>query len=179
MTTSRFNIAILQDSDVIPSQSDLPGNRNLLEAPLGDWIQAALEVTDEEEAKAKLLDITAVYLWRNIGVLSWAKAVAMARDSVAWMAFARDVKHGNGFTGKTEPEEGKDAHTRLAWRKENTYWRDLVFNWYGAKVVLRDESSKRPERHSYKMEAISRRLHNRTGSRPQVQEPAEAQGSLF
>lgn len=88
MVSDRFNIALLQSSDVIPSQSDLPGNRSLLDAPLGDWIQAALNVTTEEEAKRFLLDITAVYLWRHSGVLSWAKAVAMARDSIWWMAFA-------------------------------------------------------------------------------------------
>ena len=85
-TDDRYNIALLQDCHEIPQQSDLPGNRNLLDAPLGDWIQAALDVADEESAKAKLLDITAVYLWRNAGLLSWAKAVAMARESIWWMA---------------------------------------------------------------------------------------------
>lgn len=179
-TIDRFNIAILQSSNEIPSQSDLPGNRNLLAAPLGEWLQAALDPTDEDDAKARLLSIASVYLWRNVGVMSWAAAVKMARESIWWMAFARDVKHANAFTAKTEPESGKDAHTRFAWKIENTAARDAVFRWYGAKVVIEDNSSKKPERPSAKMEAISRRLHKREGQRPAAQtEPSTGQGSLF
>lgn len=176
-TSDRYNIALLQDCHEIPSQQDLPGNRNLLDAPLGEWLQAALDVTDEETAKARLLDITAVYLWRNVGVMSWAKGVAMARESIWWMAFARDVKHANAFTAKTEPETGKDAHTRFAWKIENTKARDAVFQWYGAKVVIQDKSSQKPERPSLRMEAISKRLHNRSSQRPAQEEKGQA--SLF
>lgn len=178
MISDRFNIALLQSSDVIPSQSDLPGNRNLLDAPLGDWLREALDVQDEDDAKAKLLDITAVYLWRNSGRLSWRGAVAMAREAIAWMAFARDVKGGGGFIGKTEPEDGKDAHTRLAWRIENTAARDAAFQWYGAKVTIREveEEKLSPER----MERAANRLRrNRGGRLAQSQPVAESQGSLF
>lgn len=179
-TADHYNIALLQSSNEIPSQSDLPGNRNLLDAPMDEWLLAALDAETEEDAKAQLLNITAVYLWRNVGVLSWAKAVAMARESIWWLAFARDVKHGSAFMAKTEPEDGKDAHTRFAWKIENTRWRDKVFALYGAKVVIQENTSK-PEKPSVKMQAISARLHRRTGSRQSVQEANHEvmQGSLF
>jgi DNA adenine methylase len=139
MISDRFNIATLQHSTVIPAQHDLPGNRNLLEAPLGDWLIAALEVETQDEADQRLLEIAAVHLWRNVGVLSWEKGFAMARENIAWFAFARDVSKGNAFMAKTGPEEGEGAHTQIVWRIENTAARDLARKWYGAVLVVRDE----------------------------------------
>ena len=176
MIKDAFNISVLQDDDRIPDQSELPGNKYLVEAPLGDWIRDALEVTDEESAKSRLLDITAVYLWRNVGVLSWRAAVAQARDAIAWIAFAKDVSKGNAFTGKTDPASG---HTTLLYRIENTTWREIAFNWYGAKIQLRDRQSA-PEVSEARMNALGNRIRRNRSSKAQKEaEPATAQPSLF
>ncbi len=173
MLADRFNIHELQQSSVIPARHDLPGNQMLVTAPLGEWLCDALEVTTQEEADARLLEIAAVYLWRNIGVLSWEKGFAMAREAIAWFAFCRDVSKGNAFTAKTGPEEGPNAHTQIVWRIENTAARDIALQFYNARVVIRDEPQGKGV--AERMERIGRRLQPKPGRTAEERE----QVSLF
>ena len=172
----RFHIAELQQSNIIPAQHDLPGNRNLVEAPLGDWLSDALAVTNQEDADQRLLEIAAVHLWRNVGVLSWEKAFVMAKESIVWFAFAKDVSGGNAFTAKTRPEEGPDAHTEIVWRIENTTHRDIAFQWYGARMQIRDLPVGNGPRD--RMERIGQRLTSKRQAQQKAEEP-KGQVSLF
>ena len=171
-----FNIAELQQSNIIPAQHGLPGNRNLVEAPLGDWLSDALAVTNQEDADQRLLEIAAVHLWRNVGVLSWEKAFVMAKDSIVWFAFAKDVSGGNAFTAKTGLETGPDAHTEIVWRIENTTHRDLAFQWYGARMQIRDLPAGNGPKE--RMERIGQRLTPKRQTQRKVEGP-KGQVSLF
>lgn len=173
----RFNIAELQQSTVIPDRHALPGNQMLIEAPLGDWLRESLEVATQEDADEKLLLIAAVYLWRNMGKLSWKKGFAMARENIAWMAFARDVSKGGAFTAKTGPDEGHDAHTKILWRIENTTARDAALHWYGAKIVIHDQPEGDGPRS--RMDAVSARIARKGGRRAAQPEPPKEQPNLF
>lgn len=176
-----IDIGQIENLEVTPDNSEYPYSPWVKDSTQGERYNGAFDVTTQEDADIHLLMCIGWALrykdlpikrpngnitgWRK---LTWKEAVADQRESIAWMAFAKDVVI----------LYREDRGVKI----ENTHNRDFVKQWYKAELpervagnrsksdILEDVHRKREKAAKAKGETYWRKVQDL---------PAQVQDGLF